>query len=227
MKIRFKYFTLIFFIPFLFFCCSNTRLIYGTYKAKNDSHVFIFSADSTFKYKHYAMWYGESSGTWKKMGNNIYLNSLGQIDKIPIEYVKTTNKKDSNIVVNVMVNSQDKPQKDYICLPIVNGDIASYLYAMVRGSYSIESESLIDSICFNVTKSPFVLRGTGYKMGYDDIKTETIYPDLSIGENIDITINIIDSLFGYRVFKNEVLKIGGDNIIFKEGEKRYKLYLKE
>jgi len=227
MKIRFTYFLFTVIIFFLFVCCRNIQLINGTYSGKQDSHVFVFSTDSTFKYEHHAMWYSESFGIWRNIGNSIYLNSINQIDKLPIEYSKVANKTDSSSVININVNSQGKPQKDYVCLPIINGDIAHFFYAMERGSYSIESDVSIDSIYFNVTKQPFVLRGTGYKMGYDDVKTETIYPHLSLGENIDITIDIIDSLFGYKVFKNEELKIKGSNLIYKVGDKSYKLHLKK
>jgi hypothetical protein len=205
--------------------CSNTQLINGTYIGKHCPHVFIFSADSTFKYEYRAMWYSESSGTWRKEGNFIYLNSSNQIDKIPIEYTKVTSNQDSVVIVNIGVNSQNKPPKDYICWPFVNGNFV--YFDPERGSYSFKSEFFVDSLYFKVNKSPFVFRGTGYKMGYDDVKTETIYPHLSIGENIDVTINIIDSLFGYKVFDNTKLKVKRNKIIFKDGGKINKLSLKK
>lgn len=202
--------------------CSNTRLINGIYRGKDNPHVFIFSTDSTFKYEHNAVWYRESFGTWMKRDNYIYLNSFNQVDKIPITYTKIPSNQDSTVVINIKVNSQNKPQKDYICWPFVNGNFV--YFDPERGSYSFKSEVFVDSIYFKVKKSPFVFRGMGYKMGYDDVKTETIYP---IGESIDVTININDSLFGYRVFKNERLDLKNGKIIFKEGNKKYRLSLKK
>ena len=203
--------------------CSYTTLINETYRDKH-SHEFIFSRDSTFKYIYHGIWYKESFGTWEKIGNAIYLNSIEQIDKIPIEYTKIKDNKE-NIIINIKVNVPDKPQRDYICFPYVNGELI-FMYPE-RGSYSFESDISIDSIYFSIAKRPFVLRGTGSKMSYDDIKTETIYPNLSVGEKLTVTININDPLFGYRVFKNERLDLKNGKIIFKEGNKKYRLSLKK
>ena len=222
---RYNYIVFLCILNVLLNSCSNTKFILGTYNGKHSPGLFVFSEDSTFRYESRKGCYTESSGTWKKIGDGVYLNSIEQIDKIPIEYTKTKGNKE-NTIINVNVNVSDKPQRDYVCFPVVNGDVSSF-YAMERGSYSIESEIPIDSIHFVITKQPFVLRGTGSYGCYEDVKTETIYPHLLLGENIDVTINIIDSLFGYKVFKNEELKIKGDNLIFKEGNKSYKLYLKK
>lgn len=205
--------------------CSNTRLINGTYSGKHNPHVFILSADSTFKYEYHAVWYSESSGTWRKAGDIIYLNSFNQTDKIPVEYTKMTNNQDSAIVVNIDVNSQNKPPKDYICWAFINGNFA--YFDPDRGSYSFKSEIPVDSLYFKIKKSPFIFRGTGYKMGYDDVKTETIYPHLSVGESLNVTINIIDSLFGYKVFSDTKLKVKRDKLIFKDKNKTNKLSLRK
>ena len=146
---------------------GSDQLINGKYSAKKGGHVFVFSEDSTFKYQHHDIWYSESSGIWKRTRKNICLNSFNQLNKMPTEYAVVTNEQESVIVVNIEVNSPSNLQEDYICLPVVNG--APVYFYPKRGSYSFKSEILIDSIYFEVKKNPFILRGTGYYAGYDDI----------------------------------------------------------
>ena len=204
--------------------CKQTMIISGTYSDKN-SHVFIFSKDSIFQYEYQDYCYSKSSGIWNKKGDFLYLNSFIQIERIPLECVKIKNNTDSDIIVRIEVNSQGKPQTDYICWPFINGKPC--LFDPERGSYSFKSEIPINNICFRIRKSPFIIRGTGSKMCYDDIETETIYPHLSVGENLDVTVNIVDSLFGYTVFKDEKIELKNGKIIFKNREKKNKLYLKK
>ena len=45
------------------------------------------------------------------------------------------------------------------------------------------------------------------------------------GETLEVTVNIVDSLFGYRFFKNEGLKLKNKKIIFQNKGNKYKLYL--
>ena len=216
-----KYTCIVFIIlSILLYSCSNSIVINGIYRGNHTPHLFIFSGDSTFKYEYHAMWYSESSGIWQKRKNTIYLNSFEQRSKMPVEYTKIEH---SNKVISVKVNIADKPEKDYICFPYVNGN--SVFINPEKGSYSFDYDFPVDSIYFLIAKRPFVLRGTGYKMSYNDIKTETIYPHLAVGESIDVTINLIDSLFGYKVFNDEKLEIKGGTISFKEKNKKCKLFL--
>ncbi len=204
--------------------CNKVFFINGMYRGKDNPHVFIFSEDSTFKYEYRAVWYSESSGTWQKTRDAIYLNSFEQRDKMPIEYVKTKNtQRETNI--KIKINVPDKSERDYICFPYVNDK--SMLENPEKGSYSFDTKVSIDSIYFLVAKRPFVLRGTGYKMSYDDVNTKTIYPHLLVGENLEVTVNIIDSLFGYKVFKDEKLELKNGKIIFKDRGKKNKLYRKK
>lgn len=208
-------------------CCSAPSLINGKYKGKNP-HVFIFSQDSTFRYEYHGVWYSESFGSWHKTRDIVYLTSFQQRDKLPVEYRKTRNGQ-SERIVKVKINASDKPERDYICFPYINGksffNEDSSLEDPPRGSYSFKVKEPVDSISFIVAKRPFILRGTGYNMAYDDVGTDTIYLHLAVGETLEITVNIIDSLFGYRTFKNERLKVKNKKIIFQDRGNEYKLYL--
>lgn len=220
---KYSYTILICTLSILLYGCSSSTFVNGLYSGHNP-HVFIFSENSTFRYEHRGVWYSESTGTFRKKNNMIFLNSFEQRTRIPLEYTKVENV-DNEMIIDVKVNVVGRSEKDYICFPYVNGK--SVFIDTEKGSYSFHSEVSVDSIYFLVAKRPFVLRGTGYKMGYDDIKTEIIYPHLYVGENLNVTINIIDSLFGYKVFNDEKLDIKKGKIIFKEKGKNNKLYLKE
>ena len=60
---------------------------------------------------------------------------------------------------------------------------------------------------------------------YSDVRTDIIYPHLLAGETLEVTVNIVDSLFGYSFFKNEGLKLKNKKIIFQNKGNKYKLYL--
>lgn len=210
-------------LSILLYSCSSNTLIVGTYSGKSP-HVFILSEDSTFKYEYHNYCYSESFGTWTKKEDAIYLNSFIQIDKIPLEFVKLGNN-DNAIAVNIKVLSHDKPETDYICWPFINDEPC--LFDPERGSFSFTSDIPIDNIYFKIRKSPFVLRGAGSKMCYNDVESEKINIKLSFGEDINIKINIIDSLFGYSVFKNEKLELRRGNLVFSENGVRNKLHLKK
>jgi hypothetical protein len=205
--------------------CSQSKVITGMYSGKKNPHVFTFSKDSMFKYEYHDYCYKESSGTWYQDGDFLYLNSLIKTEKIPLEYTKLRGDRDTSIVINIEINSQNNPQTDYICWPFINGKPCSF--DPERGAYSFSSDILVENIYFKIKKSPFVLRGIGSKMCYDDIETEPIELKLSFGDNLNVVINIIDCLFGYKVFSNEKLEIRSRKIILKEGSKTSKLHLRQ
>lgn len=211
-------------LSILFNGCIPFSFVNGKYSGKKSPHVFIFSEDFTFKYEFNGVWHSESFGIWHKKGKVIYLNSFEQRDKFPVEYMKVENNQNKSIV-NIKINASDKLEKDFICFPYINGK--PVIESPKKGSYSFETDASIDSIYFLIAKRPFILRGSGSKMSYDNVKSETIYPNLSIGENLDVIINVIDYLFGYKVFKNEKVEIGKDKITFQEERKKYNLFLKE
>lgn len=149
--------------------CTTTILTNGIYKVKKPPHRFIFFPDSTFHYVYDGIWYKESFGIWNQQGDTVCLNTYDQIDKFPVKFVKT--KGTVGITkVNIAVDITDKPD-NYTCYPVVNGQKMDYTLAN-NGSYSIELDVSIDSLSFIVAKNRYPLRGTGYLMGYDDVKTE-------------------------------------------------------
>jgi hypothetical protein len=72
---------------------------------------------------------------------------------------------------------------------------------------------------------PYTGGGYGAKACFHDVQSETIYPDLSVGDTLSVQVNIIDSLFSYQVFKDKPIKIGHKSLVFKDGKKRYRLRL--
>lgn len=204
--------------------CSHEMIIGQLYNSKKSSHNFIFNMDSTFSYRYKNGCYKESSGHWFRKGNSVCLNTDVQLEKIPIEYKKRKGDSESLSVVNVTVNMPAEYIKDYICFPFVNKEVL--VNYPERGSFSFRSKVPIDSIYFLVSKVPLLVQGPGIYGCFDDMKTERIYPKLFVGEDLDITINIVDSLFSYKVLKNKELQIKKRALIFKENKHRYKLTLK-
>jgi hypothetical protein len=93
-----------------------------------------------------------------------------------------------------------------------------------RGSYCLSFNESVKSIYFEIEKRPEKLE---YRTYYR-LKTECVNTLIQSGELLTIDILVNDSLFSYRIFDNEVLKINDKKLIFKDKEennKTNKLYL--
>jgi hypothetical protein len=194
--------------------CQTPAFVCGVYR-NNQSDEFIFHPDSTFTYKYHGFWYKESSGLWTLTGNLLYINSTLQQNKFLIKYNTKDAQQHVATTVNIEIDAPDEHRNDYFCYPIINGKLV-VAYPVKRGNYSIQYAADINKISFLISKHPsvFSFRGTGIKMCYDDIETETIYPHISTGGVLDVNIRIVDSLFGYKVFNNSRLRIKKNKVIF-------------
>ena len=95
-----------------------------------------------------------------------------------------------------------------------------------RGNYCLSLDESIGNIYFEIEKQPETLeRRTFYRL-----KTEKVNIPMQPNESFTINIVLNDSLFSYRIFDNEILKINDKKLIFKDSEdnnKTNKLYLKK
>jgi hypothetical protein len=192
----------------------------GRYWSKKGDMLTLLS-DSTFRYESNRMWYEESSGVWNVKNHSIVLNTNFQVDHLPLEYQIEKGKSDGAIV-SIKVNAGEGDADDYLCIPVINDTIVAR-YPLHRGSYVMTAPSRIGTLSFVVRKAPAVLRGTGYKMGYNDVPTDTIRLHATDIKHISVTVHVIEPVFGYKVFKDEVLKIGHHSLLLKRGEKTYRL----
>lgn len=222
------------FILFGFYSCQSSREYFsGKYVGKDNPNIFEFFEDSTFEYKQtlirgidFVEKY--SKGKWRISGNTIILNSNIQNNLASIELkVTPSNAKQTSFNVNLDVPGYSN--KDFICYPILNDDIFSMVGPTERGSYSFYSEINIDSIRFEINKSPLTLRVLGARQPeYYKIYSETKALSSKLGDKIDINLAVSDSIFSYRIFTNTILKIKGNFLYFKDSEKgkEYKLKIK-
>jgi hypothetical protein len=226
MKKLYPQFLQIIFCFFLLIGCSSPAFLSGKYGAWHNPNSFVFATDSTFTYEYTDPWYKESSGRWIKKGNKIYLNSFVQEDKMPIRFAKMKTKTNTeDLIVRINLQTQNQNDTDYICIPFVNKK--SLILHPEKGSYSFESKVSIDSLSLLVFKDPFVLSGTESKSCFDPIPTEQIKVKSFIGDSLNITVTIIDSLFSYQVFRNKELAISKGKILFKKAGKNNSLNLKK
>jgi hypothetical protein len=158
------------------------------------------------------------------------LNSYCQNRIFPIIYTIDSCNNDAIIInVNIALKGINNgcPEfasvNDYICTPIID-DVYELQY-QVDGNYSFSLPKPIKKIKFEVYKSPNQFCYTN--PFFESVKTELIDIPISHGNRLYVSIEVIDSLFNYQIFKNEKLKIKNGKVIFKDGGKSYKLYLKK
>lgn len=182
-------------------------------KRSNPNH-FYFYQDSTFLYKfHGYTKYKYSHGKWSVNKNKIIINSELLEKDIPISVLESDNlSKISQI--SVLINKTNK--NDYKCMPF--SDTGVLLFDPPKGFYTLNLGSLPNGIYFEVYYLPDSISSTRWPN--DVLKTEIVLLDQS--KDYELTININDSLFNYRVFNNTELRMQGNKIIFFDEEENTK-----
>ena len=205
---------------------QNTKPYYGLnlYAA----HKFVFNADSTFNYSYIVIGDAEkySSGTWKQIDKNtIVLNSNVQSNIIPlnVEIVPSDNK---NPMINFKLIVPGKEEKEYRATPqyaMIEDKLYVPNFDPDRGSYSYEITNYYSNnheLFFKVSKEPRIVEriGTRPYKEYYILETEHKKITTNDGDIINVTVIVPDSLFSYRVFNTEKIKVDGKNLIFKDKE---------
>jgi hypothetical protein len=147
------------------------------------------------------------------------LNTPMQTTSFPLEYHVERGGTDG-ATISIRVDAGGNSAEDYLCLPVING-INVAKYPLHRGSYTMTAPSHIATLSFIVKKNSSTWRGTGIMMGYNDVMTDTICLHSADLKCMRVTINIIDSLFGYKVFKDEALMLKRRSLQFKAKGKNY------
>ena len=200
------------------------------------AHNFVINADSTFNYFYIVMGDTEkySSGTWKQIDRNtIILNSDVQSNIIPLN-IEVTSSDNKNPMINLKLVVPGKNGKEYRVTPqyaIGNSYVDNFLPD--SGRYSYEETNYYSNeheLFFKVSKEPReLIPGRGRKEYYL-LETEHKKITLNDGDIVDITVSVPDSLFSYRVFNSEKIKVDGKKLIFKDKEdknKTNKLHIKD
>ena len=95
-----------------------------------------------------------------------------------------------------------------------------------RGSYCIYPEKPFNTLYFKIEKQPKTLSHSSYY----SLRTEKVDIPVQFGELVKVNISVNDSLFSFRIFDNEIIKISGNKLIFKDKEdnnKVNKLHIKD
>jgi len=87
-----------------------------------------------------------------------------------------------------------------------------------RGSYCIYPEKPFSNLYFKIKKQPKMITNMGIQPSYYNLQTEKINVQVQPGDLIKVTICLNDSLFSYRIFNSEKIKVDGKNLIFIDKE---------
>jgi hypothetical protein len=230
-----------------FSCKTPVYNIIGTYLPISDNRTkhlkglkiytankFVLNADSTFNYSYIVIGNEEkySSGTWRRIDKNaIVLNSYIQSNVIPlnIEVVNSNNKKP---MINVKLIIPGKDEKEYRCTPyyaVIEGKWyePNTLFVPDRGSHSYEESNYYSNeheLFFKVSKEPRQIEFVGPRLFKEYYVLETEHKKITTkdGDIVNVTVIVPDSLFSYRIFNNEKIKLRKNKLIFRDNERNNK-----
>lgn len=215
MKIYSYYVLLILLLSFTHGCKnSQNMIIYGSLNG-NSPNSFIFYSDSTFKFESHDLSHAfeYSYGRWAKEGmDKIVLMSDIQDKILPVsirpEY-NTISK--SEITIDVRINGECITEV-YECIPIINGDTLSHL---TLNNCKLELNQKLKSLSFIIFKNPFSSTGNKWSLHPLETKKNVLTKQIDSGAYL-ADIKVVDSLFSYKIFTNQLLIKKGTNIYYKE-----------
>lgn len=203
--------------------CSLKQDIAGRYSSKEAPYGFDINKDSTFSYRYYEYHtFINSSGRWVRKGNSLLLNSSLK-DKIVyfknVNVDSRTSSKNNYLTVNF--DKSGVASKDCKCGIIIDSimvrNIKCDSIKMLKIDSSINNLQLVIDKWQNDS-------GTNFPADY--LETDVLTLDKKFGNDINVTINVIDSLFSYEIIENMSLKIKNDKLIYTKSKKKFHLYKK-
>lgn len=190
--------------------CTPGRPIAGTYASARSPYSFTLRPDSTYSYRYqFEFAHQYSSGTWRSTGSNtIALNSYISDRTLPLK-VQEMPAGDSEMgnFFSVSTGVTGPGKEHYRCMVFVNDT----LYATVRCD-TISHVSVgfpVKSIFFRVSADAGMP-----SIFLDTLSTEKFRPANGMGNKDKIDIVYNDSLFNYRVFNNEEVKLSKKGLTF-------------
>lgn len=218
-----KNFINILWILFIYSCATKPQVI-GKYFSKKSPHKFQIKPDSTFIYEYGLIsLYQHSVGRWKLEGENLILNSSIKSTVVPIEIVKLEKiAPQSNILSFELKTIGNLKLEDYQCTVYLN-DKSEY-HRRCDSLSNIFTDFPIKKIEVYFDRIPKEVNTT---LNYPPVMTNVYLPDIQMGQKIQMRIDINDSLFYYRAFKNDILKVRKNKIKFYDGEgkRKYRRYI--
>jgi len=201
----------IFCISILLYSCSSNREITGKYSSTNSPYAFQFNKDSTFTYGYLEFHsYEYSTGWWRKINrNHILLNSIIQYTIIPLEIQKlNSNDEKQPDFLSVEINIKGMNLADYRCLIFINDSLD--LVKRCDSISKIKLKKPINSLFFKFIQEPVKI--TTDLFSYNPLITEKLYPEKIDLYNSKIRIAFNDSLFAYKIFNDELIKVKNNKV---------------
>lgn len=194
-----------FFMLLLFsiYACRSTIQLPGDYSSNNVSYSFILNADSTFIYRYkYQFAYEYSQGTWFEFSRKrVVLNSRVKDRAVPLQVYGLDNDGiDSVNYFSISVNLSDNDLKYYQCLIFINDTL--YGKRSCDSLSSITIASPVRDIYFKISAD--IRKPT---RSLDTLCTVKYFTKSFNANKKQVDIIINDSLFNYRVFDNDILKV--------------------
>jgi hypothetical protein len=190
--------------------CFSNKEITGVYSSIKSPFSLTLREDSTFSYRYkFQFAYEYSEGTWSRIGKNkIILNSYTKSRIIPLQVEENffnEDKSNSNLL-SVDVGMPDKEKSFYRCSVYINDT----LYSKKRcDSLSILVNKPISNFLFAINADEVIPNRF-----IDTLYTEKFSTKKTIGNKLKVTFLYNDSLFNYRVFNNEVVKVSKKGLKF-------------
>ena len=218
-------------------CSANIKVV-GKYTSKSNPDFFQFNPDSTFDYKYNAYHVKEySSGKWTQLkGKKVVLNSSIQSRDISLKINQGINT--INTGSDIKLNFETVLDlKNYKCAIFINDTLYSFngTGLMVPTGLTIkefEKEVNVADIYFRYTRCDSLLslrlnspiRSLFFKiikyeinstyLSRKPLQTEKYVSSLdSQHTTLGVSVSFNDSLFNYRVFNNEKIKVRRKGIL--------------
>ncbi len=198
----------IFYVLLFLQSCYTSDFVVGTYSSNKSPHRFTFNADSTFYYQYKGhIWRKYSIGYWKKLDKqhliiqSAYPNSFL---RMKIDEFANLNKEKLTVSINVDLPKDERQYYKHIL--IVNDSIP---VIMSGDSSNLVIYEDVKNFVYKITAdvrvpNRFLDTLTSAKYYLKQVNTTSVYIDVSLA----------DSLFGYQVFDQKVIKIRKNEIIY-------------
>jgi len=208
-----KYYVLLLAISLvLIYSCSSIIEVSEDYSSSETPYSFNLGKDSVFDYRYkFEFGYEYSQGIWSKIGNNeIVLNSRVKNRTLQLKVKESiAHEAEQENFFYVNINMPDSDKNYYQCMIFINDTL--YGKRSCDSIASILISSPIKNIFFKLSAD--VRMPTRFM---DTLTTDKFSPRLSIGNKTKIDIIFKDSLFNYRVFNDEILKVTRKGLKFRD-----------
>lgn len=205
----------------------------GIYSKNKCPYYFDIRADGTYRYEYRVDTFIDqvSEGTWELKDKKTILLNSDEDTTLPVEYeIIPTPGSHRDRHLYIELESDNFNEDDFFVIPVNKRVTVPDYAAATRGSQTITTAFLVDSMKFKIKKDPVDNprpKGKQYFIKqaapptYAILETDMIKLMLHPGQSAKIKIYLYDDDFGYRMFKNTPLKLEGKGIKFKDEDENF------